>query len=190
VYSLERDKQNERVLQAVKLLLAARDRVLNLSEQRALAPLIPDTIASGMITSADLQNIVAVNPSIALALFVALVSRPNPEQNNPRPFLEVLPYLPPTLATFDLFGRLLRDQTPINVAGYRTVAELVRMEVLGQFVHECIGWIEQAERDQMEGLISDDRFEKGLQHVRISFTLDFCGKKADWRFSCVDSSCR
>ena len=32
--SLEEDRQNERLVHAVKLLLAARDRVLTLSEQR------------------------------------------------------------------------------------------------------------------------------------------------------------
>ncbi|KAJ2916342.1 hypothetical protein MD484_g4033, partial [Candolleomyces efflorescens] len=164
-YSFERDKQNERLLQAVKLLLAARERVLNLAEVRALVPVLSEVATSRMVTSLDLAPIVAYNPTIAHPLFVGLVSNPNPESNNPMPFLEVLPYLPPTLPSFDLMGRLLRDQTFIKVAGYSTVADLVRIEVLGLFIQQCIHWIEQAEREQQQGLISDDRFEKGLQHL-------------------------
>lgn len=164
-YSLERDKQNERLIYAVKLLLAARERVLNLAEQRALLPLIAEVSSSRMVTSLDITPIVAFNPSIAHQLFVGLVANPNPENQNPMPFLEVLPYLPPTLASFELFGRLLKDQTRIRVAGYSTVADLVRIEVLGQFIHESIHWIEQSEREQLEGMISDDRWEKGLQHL-------------------------
>ncbi|TEB25394.1 hypothetical protein FA13DRAFT_1637510 [Coprinellus micaceus] len=161
-YSFERDKQNERLIYAVKLLLAARDRVLNLSEQRTLIPLLPDVASSRMVTSLDITPIVTYNPTIAHPLFVSLITNPNPE---PMTFIDVLPHLPPTLASFDLLGRLLRDQSYIKVPGYSTVADFVRLEVLGQFITRCIGWIEQAEREQMEGLISDDRFEKGLQHL-------------------------
>ncbi|KAF6749885.1 hypothetical protein DFP72DRAFT_911972 [Ephemerocybe angulata] len=167
-YSLERDKQNERQMFAVKLLLHARERVLNLSEQRTLLPLLPEVASSRLVTSIDIAPIVAYNPSIAHPLFVSLVSNPIPENNRPMPFVEVLPYLPPTLPTFDLFGRLLRDPTRITVdtvEGYSTVADLVRIRVLGLFIQQSIHWIEQAERDQMEGKISDDRWEKGLQHL-------------------------
>lgn len=65
-------------------------------------------------------------------------------------------------------GRLLHDKTFIDnssIPGYSTVADLVRMEVLGRFVHECINWLERAEKEEMEGLVSDDRFEKGVQNV-------------------------
>jgi hypothetical protein len=117
-----------------------------------------------MVTSLDITPIVTYNPTIAHPLFVSLITNPNPE---PMTFIDVLPHLPPTLASFDLLGRLLRDQSYIKVPGYSTVADFVRLEVLGQFITRCIGWIEQAEREQMEGLISDDRFEKGLQHVSL-----------------------
>ncbi|EFI26928.1 hypothetical protein CC1G_15329 [Coprinopsis cinerea okayama7 len=161
-FSLDQDRQNERLIYAMRLLLAARDRVLNLSEQRALVPLLPEVTASRLVTSLDLAPIIAHNPAIAHPLFVGLVTIPNPD---PMPFVDVLPFLPPTLPTFDLMGRLLRDQTQIKVAGYSTVAALTRTEVLGLFIHECIDWIEKAERDQANGLINDDRFEKGLQHL-------------------------
>jgi hypothetical protein len=42
------------------------------------------------------------------------------------------------------------------------------MEVLGPFIHQCIMWIDRAELEEREGLISDDRFAKGVQNV---FTL-------------------
>ncbi len=48
------------------------------------------------------------------------------------------------------------------------VADLVLMEVLGRFVHECINWLDHAELEEREGNISDDRFAKGVQNVRIS----------------------
>ena len=50
-----------------------------------------------------------------------------------------------------------------------TVADVVRMEVLGPFIHQCVLWIERAEREEREGLISDDRSAKGVQNVCIQF---------------------
>jgi len=98
-----------------------------------------------------------------------LLTNANPDNNNPRPFLDILPFLPPALPTFDLYGRLLRDQTRVTVQGYSTVADLVLMEVLGRFIHEAINWLERAEREEREGNISDDRFAKGVQNVIPSF---------------------
>ena len=97
---------------------------------------------------------------------VGLLTNANPDNNNPRPFLDVLPFLPPTLPTFDLYGRLLRDQTRVTVQGYSTVADLVLMEILGRFVHECINWLENADKEEKAGNISDDRYGKGVQNVR------------------------
>ena len=65
----------------------------------------------------------------------------------------------------------MRDQTVVSVPGYGSVAELVRVEVLGRFVHESINWLDCAEREEREGLISDDRFAKGVQNV--CFLLPF-----------------
>ncbi|KAH9476626.1 hypothetical protein JR316_0010539 [Psilocybe cubensis] len=163
--NFDEDRKNERLIHAMKLLLAARDRVLSLSEQRMLVPIIPDLANTNIITSIDLAPIIAHNPTIAHPLLVALLTNPNPEKNNPLPFLDVIPFLPPTLATFDLFGRLLRDQTRVTVQGYSTVADLVLIEVLARFVHECINWLDHAEREEREGNISDDRFAKGVQNL-------------------------
>ncbi|KIK01723.1 hypothetical protein K443DRAFT_132167 [Laccaria amethystina LaAM-08-1] len=163
--TVEEDRGNERLVHAIKLLLASRERVLTLSEQRVLAPIIPEVASSRLVASLDLTPIAAFNPTIAHPLFVGLLTSANPEHNNPLPFLDVLPFLPPTLATFDLLGRLLRDQTYVTVPGYDTVAELVRIEVLGRFVHESINWLDCAEREEKEGLISDDRFAKGVQNL-------------------------
>ncbi|KAF9468395.1 hypothetical protein BDZ94DRAFT_1154093 [Collybia nuda] len=160
----EADRQNERIAQAMKLLLVARERVLSLSEQRHLIPLIPELASSQMIVSLDLAPIVLNNPTIAHPLFIGLLMNAQPEHNLPSPFLDVLPYLPPTLSTFDLLGRLLRDQTPVG-SGHFTVSEIVRAEVLGRFIHEAINWLDHAERDEREGLTSDDRFAKGVQHL-------------------------
>jgi hypothetical protein len=53
-----------------------------------------------------------------------------------------------------------------------TVADVVRMEILGPFIHQCVLWIERAEREEREGLISDDRSAKGVQNVCTQlFTL-------------------
>ncbi|KAG5638840.1 hypothetical protein H0H81_009611 [Sphagnurus paluster] len=158
------DRQNERIAQAMKLLLVARERVLSLSEQRLLNPLIPELASSGMIASLDLPSIISFNPTLAHPLFVGLLDGTKHDHALPSPFLDVLPYLPPTLATFDLLGRLLRDPTPV-ADGMFTVASLVRAEVLGRFIHECINWIERTEREEAEGLISDNRLSQGIQNL-------------------------
>lgn len=114
----------------------------------------------------------ARNPSIAHPLFVGLLNNASDDNNNISHFLDILPFLPPSLASMDLMGRLLRDQTFIKVPGYSTVADLVRMEVLGRFIHESIKWLERAEREEKEGLISDDRFGKGVQNVSFFITFE------------------
>jgi hypothetical protein len=163
--TFEEDRKNERLVHAMKLLLAARERVLSLSEQRTLMPLITEIANSNFITTIDLTPIIATNPTIAHPLLVALLTNPVPDNNNPRPFLDILPFLPPTLATFDLYGRLLQDQTRVTVHGYSTVADLVLMEVLGRFIHESINWLDRAEREGNEGNVSDDRFSKGVRNL-------------------------
>jgi hypothetical protein len=39
------------------------------------------------------------------------------------------------------------------------------------FIFECINWLDAVERDEKEGLISDDRFPKGVQNVS---SFHFC----------------
>jgi hypothetical protein len=136
-------------------------------------PLITEIANSNFITTIDLTPIIATNPTIAHPLLVALLTNPVPDNNNPRPFLDILPFLPPTLATFDLYGRLLQDQTRVTVHGYSTVADLVLMEVLGRFIHESINWLDRAEREGNEGNVSDDRFSKGVRNVGRLFSCSW-----------------
>ncbi|KAF9259000.1 hypothetical protein L218DRAFT_700663 [Marasmius fiardii PR-910] len=176
----DEDAENDRVAQAMQLLLDGRGRVLTLSEQRVLLPIIPQLASSQMITPLDLAPIISCNSAIAYPLCVALIA-PSHEAAGiasegeddpdvdikhlffPSPFLEVLTTLPPNLATFDLMGRLLRDTTPADSFG--TVGELVKDEVLGRFISQSISWLENAEREEREGLISDDRVVKGVQNL-------------------------
>lgn len=136
-------------------------------------PLITEIANSNFITTIDLTPIIATNSTIAHPLLVALLTNPVPDNNNPRPFLDILPFLPPTLATFDLYGRLLQDQTRVTVHGYSTVADLVLMEVLGRFIHESINWLDRAEREGNEGNVSDDRFSKGVRNVGRLFSCSW-----------------
>lgn len=79
--------------------------------------------------------------------------------------------MPPTLPSFDLLGRLLRDPTEITdytTGGRTTVADLTHARVLGRFIHESINWLDKAEQDERDGLVSDDRFAKGVQNVGVS----------------------
>ncbi|KAG6332613.1 hypothetical protein ID866_6476 [Astraeus odoratus] len=165
----EEDEMNERIAQAMKLLLAARDRTLTLTEQRILTPLIPSLTSPPMITSMDLPPIVAHNPNIAYHLVLALlISAPlNSQPQGSYVYLDALKQLPPTLPSFDLLVRLFQDTTSLTdvaTGGRTTVADVVRLEVLGRFIHESIRWLEKAEQDEHDGLVSDDRFAMGVQN--------------------------
>ncbi|KAI0656232.1 hypothetical protein C8Q70DRAFT_1046875 [Cubamyces menziesii] len=156
--SAERDREREKVSHAMTLLLTARDRVLTIAEQRLVSPPV--------ITSVDLPDIIANNPSLAYPLLNALLAADS--EQGPDTYLDVLRHLPPTLPSFDLMGRLLRDTTTVTDAatgGRTTIADLVRTDVLGWFIHECVSWLDRAEQDQREGNISDDRFAKGVQNL-------------------------
>ncbi|KAJ7589456.1 hypothetical protein C8J56DRAFT_938641 [Mycena floridula] len=159
VITAEQDLQNERIATAMKLLLAARERVLSIAECRLITPTLPALASSNMITPLDLSPVISNNPTLSHPLFVALLTSTKHEATV---FLDILPFLPPTLSTFDLMGRLLRDSTPLARDGpARTVADLVRGEALGRFVQESIAWLEQAER--MES--NDDSWEKGIANL-------------------------
>lgn len=116
----------------------------------------------------DLPSIVANNPNLAYQLFLALLMAANAQSQGPYPYLDVLTKLPPTLPSFDLLVRLLQDTSIVidpATGGKTTVADIVRIETLGRFIHESIEWLDNAEREEREGLISDDRFAKGVQNV-------------------------
>lgn len=136
--------------------------------QQILTPMIPNLTSPPMITSMDLPSIVANNPNLAYQLFSALLTAANAQSHGPYPYLDVLTKLPPTLPSFDLLVRLLQDTSIIidpATGGKTTIADIVHVEVLGRFIHESIRWLDNAEREEREGLISDDRFAKGVQNV-------------------------
>lgn len=116
-----------------------------------------------LITSHDLPPLIAHNPTLAHPILTALLSQPVIDT-----YISVLRHLPPTLPTFDLLGRLLRDPTVIideTTRGRTAIADLVRNEVLGWFLHESMLWLDRAEEEEQAGTISDDRFAKGVQNV-------------------------
>ena len=186
--SPEEDEKTQLLSEALKLLLAARERVLTLSEQRVgfsirifccscsligqlLGPSIPQLISPSVLISLDIPPIVTHNPTIATPVLVSLLTLPPSDAS--RAFLDVLTQLSPTLPTFDVIGHLLRDTTPAAdsiTGGKVTVADIVRMEVLGPLIHHCILWLDRAEREERDGLISDDRFAKGVQNVPSSIS--------------------
>ncbi|KAJ7201813.1 hypothetical protein GGX14DRAFT_370817 [Mycena pura] len=159
------DERTDAIAHAMRLLLAARTRALTFSEQRQLTLHGAALAAAPLIAEADIAPLAAHNPGIAGPLFAALLAGP------PGPAhatLRALTCLPPTLPTFDVLGRLLHDVTPLNAAGPNTgatVGELVCGEVLGPFVAQSISRLEQAAREEREGLVSDDRFAQGVQHL-------------------------
>lgn len=139
-----------------------------------LGPWIPQLTSPSVLVSLDIPPIIAHNPSIATPLLVSLLTLPPSDASGA--FLDVLTQLAPTLPTFDVIGRLLRDTTLATdsiTGGKVTVADIVRIEVLGPLIHQCILWLDRAEREERDGLISDDRFAKGVQNVpnSISCTL-------------------
>jgi len=165
----ERDRENAYTSEGMALLLTARDRVLNLSEMRALNPLISQLTNPPMITSDDLAAIIANNPTLAHPVIAALItSNWDRDPISVLQYLEILKHIPPTLPSYDVLGRLLRDPTrirDISTSGVTTIADLVRIEVLGWFIHESISWLDNAEEEEKAGTTSDDRFAKGVQHL-------------------------
>ncbi|KAJ7749075.1 hypothetical protein DFH07DRAFT_869285 [Mycena maculata] len=164
IITTEDDARNAAFAHAMHLLLASRGRVLSLSEQRQLTPLLPALAASSILVPTDLSSLVAYNPSLAHPLFATSLS------SNPYPaVLDVLARLPPTLPSFDVVGCLLRDTTPTHGSTPTqgaTVGALVRGEVLGRFVEGSIGWLERAEREEL----NDDRVAQGVLHLCRFYT--------------------
>lgn len=135
----------------------------------------------------SLPPLLALNPALGHPVIVALFN-PSPDNSISSSYtcadvVEVLRQLPPTLPSFDILGRLLREPSMIPVIerfGERTIsgeaqqtngipkttiADLTRIEILGAFVHNAIAWVERFEAQAKEGLISDDRAAKGVQNV-------------------------
>ena len=88
-------------------------------------------------------------------------------------YLDALRRLPPVLPSFDVIGRLVRDPTVIQNASTQTsstVADIIRSEVLGGFLLNCMNWIERAQQEASEGLVQDDRVAKSIRNVRLLCT--------------------
>ncbi|THH07603.1 hypothetical protein EW145_g3265 [Phellinidium pouzarii] len=173
--------------QGMRLLLAACQRVLTLHEQRMVASCLPRFVPQSLIALHSLPPLIALNPALGHPLIVSLLSNsPSATRNTyfaRMDVLEVLRQLPPTLPSFDVIGRLLRDPTSIlaidrneragdvgadqytNSNMRTTIADLTRTEILGAFIFNAIGWVERSEREAIEGLISDDRAGKGVQNL-------------------------
>lgn len=176
------------------LLLAARARVLSLSEQRVRVPIIPVSSRLAnlsqvlkpllfklanppVVTSEDIPPIISKNPSIATPLLVSLLTSLNPSSLHVQSMcFRAIIHLPPTLNSFDVVGSLLRDRTPMSLGTAReptTVGEAIKTETLGYFLHECISWLDTAEVEERKGLMSEDIFAKGVQNVGNISPLTF-----------------
>lgn len=134
-----------------------------------------------MVSTDDLPALIAHNPPLGHPILVSLLRLPRISQSNVmiiRGALDVLRHLPPLLPSFDILGRLLQDPLTIpdmTATGTTTIADLVRTEVLGAFIMNVIRWVERAEADEQEGLISDDRVPKAVQAVsEISLSSFLC----------------
>ena len=109
------------------------------------------------------------NHSIATPLLISLLTSSHSSSSHMQSMcFDALIRLPPTLNSFDIFGSLLRDKTPMTLGTTVmpiTVGEAVESETLGYFLHECISWLDKAELEEREGLVSEDIFAKGVQNV-------------------------
>jgi len=164
------------ISRGTSLLLAARERVLSLSEQRVLKPLLSKVASPPVVTSGDIPPIVSKNPSIATLLLISLLTWSDVSSYRVQPmYFDALIHLPPTLNSFDVIGSLLRDKTPMTLGTARvptTVGEAIKSETLGYFLHECISWLDTAEVEERQGMVSEDIFAKGVQNLcRFYYSL-------------------
>ncbi|EPS94186.1 hypothetical protein FOMPIDRAFT_124092 [Fomitopsis schrenkii] len=115
----EQDQERQRFSDAIMLLLAPRDRVLTLSEQRILLPVLPQ------LAAVDLPSLISRQPHDRAPLLAALLSSCTANRQDPAVCLEALMHLPPILLSFDLIGKLLRDPTTVpktTTGGKTTIA--------------------------------------------------------------------
>ena len=137
---------------------------------------MPRLVNPPVVTSEDILPIITKNPSIGTPLLTALLTSSNSSSLRAQPMcFDALIHLPPTLNSFDVIGSLLRDKTPITLGTNgvpTTVGDAVKSETLGYFLHECISWLDRAEVEEREGLVSEDIFAKGVQNVQIPLPSD------------------
>ncbi|KAL5478838.1 hypothetical protein ACEPAI_2115 [Sanghuangporus weigelae] len=182
------DPKLEFMEHGMRLLLAACQRVLSLSEQRVVVLALPHFAPHTVVPLHALPPLFALNPALGHPLVVALLNASSTGSFNASftrsDVLDVLRQLPPTLPSFDILGRLLRDPTLIpavesigddamggeygqgmNGVPKTTITDLTRSEVLGAFILNSITWVERFESQAKDGLISDDRAAKGVQNL-------------------------
>ncbi|KAJ3935738.1 MAG: hypothetical protein NXY57DRAFT_988663 [Lentinula lateritia] len=186
------DLENAVISRGLTLLLASRERVLSLSERRTLEPIFPALAASDIITPRDLSSIVTFNPDVAYPLFVELLTTSVSSSSTFIDLLDILPYLPSSLSTFDLMGKLLRDARLIpipNAIAHLLIinghdhnenhtpesrvplGKLIRYQVLARFIHECIERLEKEEKERtsFEGpggsSDGDDTWGRGVRNL-------------------------
>lgn len=150
--------------------------------------------ARALLAPADLPPLVATNPALAAGVVGALLATTEGASSTvalddgtaagsagmkTTAILSALVRLPPTLPTFDVLGRLLRDGRIVKdnvdfgngtengngLGGTITIADLIRIDVLGRFVAASIDWLDNAEREEREGRASEDRWAQGVVHV-------------------------
>jgi hypothetical protein len=136
---------------------------------QVLKPLLSKVASPPVVTSGDIPPIVSKNPSIATLLLISLLTWSDVSSYRVQPmYFDALIHLPPTLNSFDVIGSLLRDKTPMTLGTARvptTVGEAIKSETLGYFLHECISWLDTAEVEERQGMVSEDIFAKGVQNV-------------------------
>ncbi|KIK66064.1 hypothetical protein GYMLUDRAFT_55925 [Collybiopsis luxurians FD-317 M1] len=186
------DFENAALTHGMTLILAARERVLSLSERRTLEPILPALAALDIITPLDLTAIITLNSDVAYPLFVEMLIASVSSPSNFLDILDVLPYLPASLSTFDLMGRLLRDTRPVPLPAATPhlhlssenahrfeqmidnddrvpLGQLVYSQVLSRFIHECIERLEREERERMEvsggSSDGDDAWGRGVRNL-------------------------
>jgi len=173
----------------IALLRAACQRVLTLSEQRNIASALQHMSIHPYINAYNLTELIELNPTLGYVATIALL-KGNPSASEKQlehfDYLDALRRLPPALPSFDVMGRLLRDQTVIQSISTDmpcTVADIIRAEVLGGFLLNCMNWIEHAEQEALDGLVNDDRIAKAISSLCRFFNalikLGFVDPKSD-----------
>ena len=133
------------------------------------------------IELSELRAMVPLNPTVVHQILVWYLKDPElpieRRHENVMKVVDTVQHFPPFLASLDVIGRLLRDGA--NVKDFdptrpeMTIVDLVKTDILAGFFHNAIAWIERAEADTRDGLISDDRAAKAVHHVSISVLSKF-----------------
>jgi len=176
--SPSQDEAAEEFARGARLLLDARSRTLTLSERNLVLALLPDLShpSAKVLDLSEVGHITSKNPSMRYPLYAALLTHHFADTRSAASGLERMEQmvadlreLPLSLNSFDMLGSMLRDETPIRDPvtpdGKTTIGVLVKREALGGFLSSCIQTVEWAEREEREGLVSDDRvarYVKGL----------------------------